>query len=279
MSSPLDDKTFMLGIGAQKAGTSWLCGYFMKHPDVFMPPLKELHHFDARYRPDLCSNFDRRFCRSYEDARRHAVESKATQKRIEMLEARVQMIEDENAYRAYFEKAVADSCSVFGEITPSYSLLPEAGFRAVAAQFPRAKLVFLMRDPVDRLYSQLRMAERLNMLSVLAIEQFENALKKPLYVERSEYHRTLANARSVFAPEDIFIGFYETFFCDAELARLCDFLGMPFVPGDYASSVNVSPHATKLNAELIALARNKLAPVYDFCRAEFGDKVPESWLA
>lgn len=279
MSSPLDDKTFMLGIGAQKAGTSWLCGYFVKHRDVFVPPLKELHHFDARYRPDLCGNFDRRFRLSYEDARSSAKRSKGAQERIEMLEARVRMIEDENAYRAYFEKAVADSCQVFGEITPSYSLLPEAGFRAIAAQFPRAKLVFLMRDPVDRLYSQLRMAERLDMLAVPAIEQFEKALKRPQYVERSEYHRTLANARSVFAPEDIFIGFYETFFCDAELARLCDFLGIPFVPGDYGSSINVSPRGTKLDAELIALARKKLAPVYDFCRAEFGDKVPESWLA
>ena len=279
MPRTLGGKTFMLGIGAQKAGTSWLHDYFSKRRDVFVPPVKELHHFDARFRPDLSSDFDRRFRERLEEHRARDGKSRAARKRVEILEARVRMIEDEGAYRAYFEKAVPKVCRVFGEITPAYSLLPEEGFRAVAAQFPRTKLIFLMRDPVDRLYSHLRMAERLDMLDVPAIAQFEAALSNPQYVERSEYHRTLANARSVFAPEDIFTGFYETFFCDAELERLCDFLGIPFVPGDYGSPVNVSPHETRLDAERLAMAREKLAPVYDFCRAEFGDRVPDSWLA
>ena len=279
MSRSLDGKIFMLGIGAQKAGTSWLHDYFKKRRDVFVPPVKELHHFDARFRSDLCSDFDRRFRERYEQFRARDGKSRAAKQRLEILEARVRMIGDESAYRAYFEKAVPKTCRIFGEITPAYSLLPEEGFRAIASQFPRTRLIFLMRDPVDRLYSHLRMAERLDMLTVPAIEQFAAALKNPQYVERSEYHRTLANARRVFAPEDIFTGFYETFFCDAELARLCDFLGIPFKPGDYGTPVNVSPHETRLDAERIAMARKKLAPVYDFCRAEFGDKVPDSWLA
>lgn len=279
MSRTLDGKIFMLGIGAQKAGTSWLHDYFKKRRDVFVPPVKELHHFDARFRSDLCSDFDRRFRERYEQFRARDGKSRAAKQRLEILEARVRMIGDEGAYRAYFEKAVPKTCRIFGEITPAYSLLPEEGFRAIASQFPRTRLIFLMRDPVDRLYSHLRMAERLDMLIGPAIEQFAAALKNPQYVERSEYHRTLANARRVFAPEDIFIGFYETFFCDAELARLCDFLGIPFKPGDYGTPVNVSPHETRLDAERIAMARKKLAPVYDFCRAEFGGKVPDSWLA
>ena len=35
-----------LCIGAQKAGTSWLNNVLLEHPQVFMPPVNELHFFD-----------------------------------------------------------------------------------------------------------------------------------------------------------------------------------------------------------------------------------------
>ena len=109
MSRSLDGKIFMLGIGAQKAGTSWLHDYFKKRRDVFVPPVKELHHFDARFRSDLCSDFDRRFRERYEKFRARDGKSRAARKRLEILEARVRMIGDESAYRTYFENAVPEN--------------------------------------------------------------------------------------------------------------------------------------------------------------------------
>ncbi|MCP5022399.1 MAG: sulfotransferase domain-containing protein [bacterium] len=38
-----------LGIGAQKAGTTWLHENLSRHPEVFLPKAKELHFFDANY--------------------------------------------------------------------------------------------------------------------------------------------------------------------------------------------------------------------------------------
>lgn len=43
------------------------------------------------------------------------------------------------------------------DTTPEYSTLPEAGVDEVAAFLPRAKFIYLLRDPVDRAISQLRM--------------------------------------------------------------------------------------------------------------------------
>ena len=34
-----------LGIGAQKAATSWLDSILRNHPDVWLPPVKELHYW------------------------------------------------------------------------------------------------------------------------------------------------------------------------------------------------------------------------------------------
>src|ERR1700749_4313420 len=36
-----------LCIGAQKAGTTWLDSNLRRHPDVWLPPLKELHYFNS----------------------------------------------------------------------------------------------------------------------------------------------------------------------------------------------------------------------------------------
>jgi hypothetical protein len=41
-----DDKLLLIGIGAQRSGTTWLATYFYHHPEVFMPLLKELHFFN-----------------------------------------------------------------------------------------------------------------------------------------------------------------------------------------------------------------------------------------
>ena len=39
-----------LGIGAHKAGTSWLYKQLCKHHEIWMPPVKELHFFDRSLR-------------------------------------------------------------------------------------------------------------------------------------------------------------------------------------------------------------------------------------
>lgn len=42
-----------LGIGAQKAGSSWLWENLRCHPDLYLPDQKELHFFDRRYHRSL----------------------------------------------------------------------------------------------------------------------------------------------------------------------------------------------------------------------------------
>ena len=37
-----------LGIGARKAGTTWLHHNLRQHPQIWMPPQRELHYFDHR---------------------------------------------------------------------------------------------------------------------------------------------------------------------------------------------------------------------------------------
>jgi hypothetical protein len=47
-----------LGIGAQKAGTTWLHSNFRAHPQIYIPSKKELHYFDNHYYHSLKSYSD-----------------------------------------------------------------------------------------------------------------------------------------------------------------------------------------------------------------------------
>jgi hypothetical protein len=40
---------YLIGIGAQKAGTTWLAEYLYGHDEVFMSPYKEMRYFDSRH--------------------------------------------------------------------------------------------------------------------------------------------------------------------------------------------------------------------------------------
>ena len=58
---PLPD---FLGIGAQKAGTTWLWENLRRHPEIFVPDKKELHYFDNKFDQSL-----RYYTRRFEAAR------------------------------------------------------------------------------------------------------------------------------------------------------------------------------------------------------------------
>lgn len=49
-------KTFLLGVGAQKSGTTWLYKYLSDNSNVSFGPLKEYHIWDGIYIKE-CANF------------------------------------------------------------------------------------------------------------------------------------------------------------------------------------------------------------------------------
>lgn len=277
--SVLDGKTFVLGIGAQKAGTTWLHSYLAQRPAIFLSPLKEMHYLDAKYLPERREGIERYFKRKERTLFRQQIWPSARRReRLEHIRARLRMADSNAAYFEYFEKYVPAQCSHFGEITPGYSVLPQAAFEDLGRRFENLKLVFLMRDPVDRFFSHLRMEWRAGRIEGESEEElFVSLLDDEAYFRNSFYHETIANIRAVLDEKHLHVGFYEDFFNDAEVAGLCEFLGLEFVPGDYATRHNAAPKKSSLDPKLRDLARDRFAPVYDFCKAEFGSRLPENW--
>ncbi len=279
----LAGRTFLLGIGAQKSGTTWINAYLGRHPAIRMSPIKELHFFDTIYRPDLCGSWNEEFAARLERLRRDpGVDAAAFASAALPLVERVGMSGRGARYMAYFDRLAAGGAPVVGEITPSYSLIGEPGLQAVhdliAPNVGRIRILMLMRDPVGRFWSQLGHNVRKGVLAS-SNAHYRAALYQARYVERTRYELMIPRLESVFGAGALLCVFYEDLFSEESLRRICAHLGVGFVappPGFYSQRINRSPSEPR-SQETSAVIAGHFRSVYEYVLGRFGDAVPEAW--
>ena len=139
-----------IGIGAQKAGTTWLARNLAPHPEIHMPR-KEVHYFDRKMRDR--SNAVTRFfgkTRNDEQWRRQV-------RRIPSQVMRNPSLEELRWNYRYYLRPYDDKWyaqvfepkkgKVSGEITPAYSVLDRDKVAHVYGLMPDARIIFFMRNP------------------------------------------------------------------------------------------------------------------------------------
>jgi hypothetical protein len=173
-----------LVIGAAKAGTTTLHGYLNRHPQIFMSDPKE---------PEFFSH-DEHYMKGL------------------------------GWYRALFAGASAQQ--ICGEASTAYSRWPHTADAAgrIASVLPRARLVYILRHPIDRAYSHYAhdMREGVTM-------SFEESLEKSsLYLDGSRYMDQLDRYLPVFGRERVLCLLTEDLHADpgAVLERMQRFLGV-----------------------------------------------------
>jgi hypothetical protein len=67
-----------------------------------------------------------------------------------------------------------------GDISPSYSMLNDEVIQRVIGYFPKIKVIFLARDPVERAWSQLSMGVRLQMISPFDATDIDEVIRNLL---------------------------------------------------------------------------------------------------
>ena len=292
------DRTFLIGVGAAKAGTTWLNDYFRGHPDVFVSPIKELHYFDcifldrvgfARRWPARLASIEARIDRLEKNPRTEKDEElqktlKSLTDRAEAMTKRLEFFSDsETSHKNYINyfKHFAKKEKVIGDITPAYGTLPEAAFKAIKKLHGKRKIVFIMRDPIERYYSQLRMTERQakrdpNKKMKTALERFIPVLNREHRHERGNYRGTIERLEKTFKEDELFFCYFEELFTEETVKKLCAFLEIAFVPGEYGTKSNPSPKDSAIPPAMIKEAKEKFMPQYEFCKAKFG-RVPKEW--
>ncbi len=279
-TSGLEGKTCFVGIGAQKAGTSWLGKYFSGHPEICFSPIKELHYFDWRFFPEDCGGWHKAFSKRLRKVERRLVgaDDPAGERMASLLRLRLEMADRPDAYLEYFEHVVRPKHKAFGEISPSYSMMPAAGFASMKRMLPNPKLIWMLRNPADRYWSQLRFTMR-RKKGFSAADEFVKKLDDSQFVLRTDYARTLNHLFSEFNRDEVLVIFYEDLFLgdhrDDEVRRITDFLGVSAHPANFEKRVNVSGEMV-LDAQLRQKAVRRFAHVYRAVAEYFGD-VPQSW--
>ena len=170
-------------VGAANSGTTSLYTCLNQHPQVFLPALKEPHYF-AHVRPA----YEQRYMRTY--------------------------ITEENAYLRLFRRGV--EYPAVGEASPSYLFDAEAPSR-IRRVLPNAKIIMLLRDPVERAHSHYLMDVREGVQR----EQFYRAIEEDwyrsrkgwgvshLYVELGLYAEQVRRYLSTFGGKRVLILMFE----------------------------------------------------------------------
>ena len=234
-----DHPTF-IGIGVRKAGTTWLHSQFNRHSDVYTPVMKELQYFSRS--PDKYPQLPSRLGVDSVTERLYgnSEAAKAWQKHFKHflnINKQNNKVFNFNKHQDFFNCYFGDYSldrykSMFqnsgdrisGEITPAYAALDRADIAAIKKFLPDVKIILLLRNPVDRFWSELRAAYSREQIKI-ADEPVDRLMTK-LKWEPFHYPDIVENWRSQFDDDHFFIGFYEEISKapEALLDRLADFL-------------------------------------------------------
>lgn len=278
----MNERNYFVGIGAQKSGTTWLAKYFADHPQVFMSSPKELHCFDTIYLPIDCFDDIKYGLDDLKDRLLHAVKPLQNSLRSNYINNKKDLnIETFNfIYRKYFESLVGQE-SVFGEITPAYSMLNNEGYQHILNVYPHAKFIFLLRNPADRCWSHAKHRKKRKFVKEdLPIKSiFQQELNTRKYVLRTDYTRTIAELKKVVPSSQILTIFYENLFSRngyKEVKKITDFLGIQYIEPDLNTYVYKGLDA-ELDSHLRMEAINRFKHVYFGVYSEFKYNLPNSW--
>ena len=274
------DPTVLFCVGATKAGTSWLYRYLADRGDCDLRAIKELHYYDTIDFDDLkwqVANFKKR------RAELLAEGGDARARQIADIDAMVDVLHsDERAYREYLFNG---SDRLVADITPGYALLSQQRFAHMAQNFSTSKFVYLMRDPVERLWSHVRMSAARRLKDgetfaektrrfLLRICQRDELVK---ISNRGDYAGAVARLKAAIPADRLMFEFSERLYRPEAIARLCAFLGLPMRDANYARAEH-SSRALAMTDEQRQMAAAYLAPQYAFVKETFGSLPPE-WQA
>lgn len=290
----MGDVTVLYGVGATKSGTSWLYQALHDHPQCHLRSVKELHYwdsFDAQEQghqlQSLASNADRLA------QRRAQVRADGDQAKVANIDRRLADIDalaqvltgprgDASAYHAYLTAGATDTTRVVADISPSYGLLDEQRLGQMRDLGPVTKFVYLMRDPLARLWSHVRMiatrrggADDLEQRANRLLERVLNGKADHGILQRGNYRRAIRHLRNVVPGASLMLSFTEELMTRAGLSRLARFLDVSDIEADTNRRVHGGQPA-HMRDDLVAPALAFLRPQYNFVARHIGP-LPKAW--
>ncbi|MCF6445292.1 sulfotransferase [Nereida sp. MMG025] len=260
------DLTIIYGIGATKAGTSWLHDALAAHTQVHARAIKELHYWSSEG-----------------EDRRAVIErqmTKADGTRLDDLRDLADVMDEPRDVARYVEYLAKGrgAQSVLIDSTPVYGTLPAETLTRMAAAAPVTRFVYLMRDPVARAWSHIRMMAKrsgreLGQAADALLAKFSRGAAKGIE-SRGDYVGTLKRL-DVLPQNSVLVMFYEDLMSQTGFDRVLAFLGL--APMKAPLDVRVLQGASlRLQDDQRSMLQQKLAPQYAGVNARMG-RLPDAW--
>lgn len=206
-----------IGIGAQRSGSTWLHSNLRSHPEVWLSPVKELHYFDGKAEGIPDGVWKKFFTRKWPHKRYRRlllsrIKAKTKSCRTTDWAWDYQFFfkpQNDQWYASLFDQG-AGACT--GEITPAYALLDRGQIADIHSLMPETKILFLMRNPVDRSWSQAVKEfakHKKRSLDSVTDEEWGATLSHSRVTLRSDYLRTLDMWGEHYPQNQIFVGFFD----------------------------------------------------------------------
>jgi len=242
-------------IGAARAGTGWLWSNLRRHPQVWTPPVKELHYFDrSREYPSTSflaprSPIERMLARGYRRKFLRQFRTDLSRRKWDLVRWDFAYFLgrcDDDWYRSLFAPGEG---RVRGEATPAYAILEAPDVERIATLFPCLRVVFVLRNPIERAWSHLRYrygpAIRTERMSIAAMCEFVDSPGQAL---RADYSRTIEIWSRCLSDRRLHVAFHDDLAADPGrfFERVCNFLGVDpglLAPSDLTPALNAGPAA------------------------------------
>ena len=184
-------------VGAPRCGTTSLHRYLSKIPGIFMSPFKEPNYFNPNVKKEFFI---------------------------------FKPIRDKKKYLKLFERVTSEIA--IGEASPTYLMDPSTP-SLISKVIPNAKIIAILRDPVDRIFSEF-----LFLLGTASVKSsFSDTIRQGVkgknysskrLLDSGLYYEQVKRYFETFGEKQVKIIIFEEFFQDAKknLTDVLDFLGI-----------------------------------------------------
>lgn len=237
-------------VGAQKAGTTWLYDRLAEQPGVWVPPEKELHFFERACPNEALIGVEEQgrpgLLERYRPLLRHpSADTVRWIRRFHFAPVSTRW------YRDLFPPELVGG-RLAGDITPAYSTLDDRGVRfARRVLAPGCRVFLIVRNPVERVWSGIKMLHRWRGSSIEQVERenLRRQMEEPTHRLRGDYPRIVRLWGEAFG-QDFAVFRYDRLAEDpaAFLREVGSFIGAELDPSrsELEARANADPAARRI---------------------------------
>lgn len=276
-----------IGVGPEKTGTTWVYEQLGPHPQLWLPPQKELSYFwqDIDYANDTLldrltgSEWHHARFRRYAASRlkhfaRYPRDIFRSSGRLRWDARYILRTHNDDWYLSCFDQA---GDRLAGEISPQYFFLREPQIEKINRLCPDAKIIITLRNPADWIWSWGRMLVKKRGFS-LGGQDLADFIERKLAT--NSFARSLERWRRIYPAQQVGVFFFEDLKSDPWnfYVELCKFLKIEPQPSVRARvAIKANPGNP---AEIPDNLRTKILDGWreDITHLkETLDQVPEEW--